>query len=126
MTDIYGAPKLFVALMPIIMRRVWKKNESVAHTLGRDLALLDDWSVLRNGSVTVPTLVLGGAQSPASLKDAVAIVARALPNARALYLDGQDHNVSAPAVAPAITNFFTANSPDRTARSGAHPRRLAN
>jgi hypothetical protein len=38
------------------------------------------------------------------LKDAVAIVAGALPNARRMYLH---HNFSAAAVAPVITEFFS-------------------
>lgn len=54
----------------------------------------------RRTSVTVPTLVVGGDKSPAPVKDAVATVAGALPNARRMYLNGQDHNLSAPAVAP--------------------------
>ena len=93
LTDVYGAPKLFVAVMPLIMRSAWKKNQSVAHTVPYDLTLLEDWSVLRerSTSVTVPTLVVGGEKSPASLKDAVATVAGALPNARRMYLPGQDH-----------------------------------
>ena len=109
MTDVYGAPRPFVAVMPIVMRSSWKKNQSVAHTLPYDLTLLGDWSVLRDRSrsVTIPTLVLGGERSPAPLKDAVASVASALPNARREYLRGQDHNVSAPAVAPVITEFFS-------------------
>jgi len=108
MTNIYGAPRAFVALMPIVMRSSWKKNQSVAHTLIYDLTLLEDWSVLRerSTSVTVPTLVVGGEKSPAPLKDAVATVARALPNARSVYLNGQDHNFSAPAVAPVVVEFF--------------------
>ena len=109
MTDIYGAPRPFVAVMPLIMRSAWKKNQSVAPTLPYDLTLLGDWSVLRDRSrsVTIPTLVLGGGKSPAPLKDAVASVASALPNARREYLRGQDHNVSASAVAPVITEFFS-------------------
>jgi pimeloyl-ACP methyl ester carboxylesterase len=109
MTDVYGAPRPFVAVMPLIMRSAWKKNQSVAPTLQYDLTLLEDWSILRERrtSVTIPTLVLGGEKSPASLKDAVATVAGALPNARRLYLPGQDHNVSAPVVAPIITEFFS-------------------
>jgi pimeloyl-ACP methyl ester carboxylesterase len=108
MTDVYGAPKPFVAVMPLIMRSAWKKNQSVAHTLPYDLTLMEDWSILRDRSrsVTVPTLVIGGEKSPAPLKDAVATVARALPDARRLYLHGQDHMFSAPAVAPAIIEFF--------------------
>jgi hypothetical protein len=46
MTDIYGAPAAFVAVIPIVMRSAWIKNKSVAHTLAYDLALLEDWSVL--------------------------------------------------------------------------------
>ncbi len=109
MTDIYGAPRPFVAIMPIVMRSAWRKNQSVAHTLRYDLTLLEDWSVLRDPSTsaTIPTLVMGGEKSPAPLKDAVATVAGALPNARRMYLPGQDHNFSAPAVAPVITEFFS-------------------
>jgi pimeloyl-ACP methyl ester carboxylesterase len=109
MTDVYGAPKPFVAVMPLVMRSAWKKNKSVAHTLPYDLTLLEDRSVLRerSTSITVPTLVVGGEKSPASLKDAVATVAGALPNARRMYLPGQDHYVSAPVVAPVITEFFS-------------------
>jgi len=108
MTDIYGAPRLFVTVMPLIMRSAWKKNESVAHTLPYDLTLMEDWSVLRDRSRTVkiPTLILGGEKSPSPLKDAVATVASALPNARRIYLPGQDHNFSAAAVAPAVIEFF--------------------
>ncbi len=108
----YGAPRSFVAVMPLVMRSAWKKNLSVAHTLPYDLTLLEDWSVLRDRSrlVTIPTLVIGGEKSPASSKDAVTTVAGALPNARRMYLRGQDHNVSAPAVAPVITEFFSTPS----------------
>jgi len=109
MTHIYGAPKPFVAVMPLIMRSAWKKNQSVALTLPYDLTLMEDWSILRDRSrsVTVPTLVLGGEKSPAPLRAAVATVAGALPNARRMYLHGQDHMFSAPAVAPVIIDFFS-------------------
>jgi pimeloyl-ACP methyl ester carboxylesterase len=109
MTDVYGAPKPFVAVMPFVMRSAWKKNLSVAHTVPYDLTLLEDRSVLRerSASITVPTLVIGGEKSPAPLKDAVATVAGSLPNARRMYLPGQDHMVSAPVVAPVIIEFFS-------------------
>lgn len=110
MTDIYGAPKPFVALMPLIMRSAWKKNQTVAQTLPYDLTLMEDWSVLhdRSSFVAIPILVMGGEKSPAPLKDAVATVASALPKARRMYLPGQNHNFSAAAVAPAIVEFFRA------------------
>jgi pimeloyl-ACP methyl ester carboxylesterase len=118
MTSIYGAPRAFVAIMPFVMRSAWKKNESVAHTLRYDLTLLEDWSVLRErrASVTNPTLVVGGEKSPGPLKDAVAMVAGALPNGRHLYLDGQDHNLSARALAPVLVEFFSKSQPVRAAR----------
>lgn len=118
MSDIYGAPRAFVAVMPIVMWSAWKKNQSVAHTLEYDLTLLEDWSVLRerSTSVTVPVLVVGGEKSPAPLKNAVATVARALPNARGMYLKGQDHNFSPSAVAPLIVEFFNTARSARAAR----------
>jgi len=60
----------------------------------------------RSRSVTILTLVLGGEKSPAPLKDAVATVASALPNARREYLRGQDDNVSASVVSPVIIEFL--------------------
>lgn len=118
MTDIYGAPQAFVAVMPLLMWSAWKRNQSVAPTLAYDLTLLEDWSVLqeRSKSVTVPVLVVGGEKSPSPLKDAVANVARSLPNARSVYLQGQDHNVSAPAVAPLVVDFFATAQSYRTAQ----------
>jgi pimeloyl-ACP methyl ester carboxylesterase len=115
MNEIYGAPRAFVAVMPIVMRSAWKKNQLVAHTLGYDLTLLEDWSVLheRSASVTIPTLVVGGEKSPIILKEAVATVAGALPNARRVYLPGQDHNFSAPTVAPVIVEFLSTLQPAR-------------
>jgi pimeloyl-ACP methyl ester carboxylesterase len=107
LTDVYGAPRAFVAVMPIVMRSAWKRNQSVAHTVEYDLTLLEDWSVLDGRSTpSVPILVVGGEKSPAPLKDAVETVTRALPTARSVYLKGQDHYVSAPVVAPVIEEFF--------------------
>ena len=82
--------------------------ERVAHTLPYDLTISDDRSVLkeRSASISVPTLVLGGERSPATLRDAVSALAKALPNARSQFLAGQDHNLSAPIVAPLVVDFF--------------------
>jgi hypothetical protein len=40
------------------------------------------------------------------LRDAVSALAKALPNARSQLLAGQDHNLSAPIVAPLVVDFF--------------------
>jgi hypothetical protein len=54
--------------------------------------------------VTVPALAIGGGKSPAWMQNAVR--ALALPNAQAQTLAGQNHDVSAKAVAPVLKAFF--------------------
>jgi pimeloyl-ACP methyl ester carboxylesterase len=110
MTDVFGAPRVFVFAMPFLMRSSWKKNELVAHTLPYDLTILSDRSVLeeRSASIAIPTLVIGGEKSPKELRDAVATVAKALPDGRSQILAGQTHMISAPVLAPVLTEFFAA------------------
>ena len=108
LTDVYGAPKAFALAMPLIMPGAWKRNKSVVQTLPYDLTILDDRSVLneRSALVSVPTLVIGGEKSPKELRDAVEVVAHALPDGRVRILAGQDHNLSARVVAPVVAEFF--------------------
>jgi pimeloyl-ACP methyl ester carboxylesterase len=111
LTAMLGTPRIFVTLMPVLMRRTWTKVISVAHTLPYDLAILGDPSA-KNGRAMdsqVPTLVIGGAKSPAFMQRVVERVARELPNARALLLPGQSHDVSAAAkaLAPVLRDFYT-------------------
>jgi hypothetical protein len=54
----------------------------------------------------VPTFVLGGADSPVFLRDAVRAVAEAVPAARHRYLDGQTHEVDPAVLAPVLAEFF--------------------
>lgn len=109
MTEVFGAPKLAIYGMRAVMRRAWRKNESVAHTLPYDLAILDDWSVLTAGSaITMPTLVVGGAKSPPVLQRAVSTVCEAVPHAQRKMLAGQNHNVSMEVLAPVLEEFFLA------------------
>jgi pimeloyl-ACP methyl ester carboxylesterase len=108
LADVVGVPRGIVLAMPLFMRSNWKKMEKVARTLPYDLTILEDRSVLkeRSASISVPTLVLGGEKSSVVLRDAVSTVAKTLPNARSQFLAGQDHNVSAPIVAPLVVDFF--------------------
>jgi len=93
------------------MRRTWTKVLSVAHTLPYDLAILGGWSATnaRATGIHVPALVVGGAKSPAFMQAAVERVSKDLPNARALLLSGQGHDVgaAAKALAPVLTDFYT-------------------
>lgn len=108
MTNVYGAPSLIVTLMRWFGRESWKKNESVAHTLPYDLALMGDYSVpvdlLR--SVDVPTTVLSGEKAPVTLRQAAAKVAAALPSAAHRILPRQSHNVSMDVLAPVLVESF--------------------
>ena len=108
MTDVYGAPRVFVFAMPFLMPNAWKRNKLVVHTTPYDLTILGDRSVLneRRSSISVPALVIGGEKSPKELRDAVAAVANALPNAHSRFLPGQDHNISGPALVPILFEFF--------------------
>ena len=108
MTDIYGAPRAFVFAMPFLMPNAWRRNKLVVHTAPYDLTILDDRSVLneRSSSISVAALVIGGEKSPKELRDAVAAVAKALPNAHGRFLSGQDHNLSSRVLAPVLFEYF--------------------
>ena len=117
LTAMLGAPRPFVAMMPVIMRSTWAKTTSVANTLPYDLAIIADRTVLseRAGKVSVPTLVVGGGKSPPYMQRAVERVTNALPNARALVLPGESHDVSAAAGAltPVLIRFFSSDAAER-------------
>ncbi len=108
MAEVYGAPRAFVFAMPLLMPNAWKRNKLVVHTVPYDLTILGDRSVLneRSSSISVPTLVIGGEKSPEQLRDAVAAVAKALPNGQSRFLPGQDHNLSTRALAPVLFEYF--------------------
>jgi pimeloyl-ACP methyl ester carboxylesterase len=94
--------------MPFLMPNAWRRNKLVVHTVPYDLTLLGDRSVLnkRSSSISGPTLVIGGEKSPKELRDAVATVANALPNAHSRFLPGQDHNLSSRVLTPVLFEYF--------------------
>ncbi|MBY6035988.1 alpha/beta hydrolase [Fictibacillus nanhaiensis] len=96
MTKGMGAPSFIVSLMRM-MPGVWSNLMAVAHTLPYDAALLDGymdgkplpaklWS-----SVTMPTLVLEGIESPTGLRHGAQELAKVLPNAKLLSKKGLGH-----------------------------------
>lgn len=95
MSTVMGIPGIFVFLFRTFGKASWRKNESVAHTLAYDVALMGDFSVPTKiaSSVVIPTAVIGGEKSPAKLKSAVEAVSRSIPNSKAIFLRGQSHNV---------------------------------
>lgn len=115
MTQGMGAPSFVVSIMRIIPG-VWANLTAVAHTLPYDAALLDGyiagkplpadaWSTVR-----MPTLVLEGTGSPASLRRAAGALAQALPRARLVGKKGLGHTkkLDAKRIAPELTAFFAA------------------
>jgi hypothetical protein len=107
MVDMVGAPAIVAFIMKLMP--VWKKIKAVAHTLVYDAAIMGDFSVPVADIYTVktPTLIAGGAKSPATLHNAVQSVADALPNGTLRWLEGQTHNVKAELLAPVLVEFFS-------------------
>jgi pimeloyl-ACP methyl ester carboxylesterase len=82
--------------------------EDMAHTLVYDASILGDMPVLAEqlGSITVPTLVISGGDSPAFLRHAAQALADALPDAQHRTLEGQTHDIVPAVVAPVLEQFF--------------------
>ena len=87
---------------------MWPALEAAAHTLIYNMAIMGDFSMPagRVASVTVPTLVLGGGESPAWARQAVQAVVDALPNAQRRTLAGQTHGAAPEILVPVLEEFF--------------------
>jgi pimeloyl-ACP methyl ester carboxylesterase len=105
MLQAVGMPAEFVAQMR--QAPWWPAQEALAHTLIYDATIVGDYSLptQRVASVTVPTLVMDGGETP-WLSHAAQAVAHALPHAQRRTLNGQPHNVAPEAIAPALLEFF--------------------
>lgn len=113
MTEGMGAPGFVIPLMHL-MPGAWAKLTAVAHTLPYDAQLLEihpagkplsgnDWR-----SVTMPTLVMAGSESPAFLRHDAQALAEALPHARLLIQKGLGHTrqLSPKLIASVLGEFF--------------------
>ncbi|MEV7969007.1 alpha/beta hydrolase [Sphaerisporangium sp. NPDC088356] len=83
--------------------------EKMAHTLVYEVTITGDGSIPPElaAGVTVPTLVIGGEESPEGLRKGAQAVAKALPDARLVSLPGQTHDIVPAVVAPVIKDFLT-------------------
>jgi len=90
----------------------WPGMTAIAHTISYDNRILGDamggdpaplrrWSTL-----TTPTLVLAGGDSPESMLHAAAVLTAILPNATMRTLEGQTHGAAAEVLAPVLLDFF--------------------
>jgi pimeloyl-ACP methyl ester carboxylesterase len=90
----------------------WGWLTALAHTLPYDVALCGPGArvpIERLAMITVPTLAIGGGRSPEFLPAAARAVADAIPGARYLTLEDQDHSVlhQPEALRPALVDFLT-------------------
>ena len=107
-----GAPSMSIAVMQFLP--MWKRLESVAHTLPHDITIVQDHqrgkplSAARWARVTMPTLVLDGGKSPTWMRHGMQSLSTVLPNATHRTLEGQAHMVKPRRLAPMLTEFFSA------------------
>ncbi len=90
----------------------WQGMEALAHTLAYDGAIMGNMlsgnplPAERWASVTLPTLVMDGGDSPVWARNAVQTIVDILPNARRRTLAGQTHAVAPEVLAPVLVEFF--------------------
>lgn len=90
---------------------VWAWFTGLAHTLPYDATICPPGLVLpadRLSRITAPTLAIAGGNSPPWMLAAARAVADAIPGARYVTLQGQDHSsLQHPdALAPVLTGFL--------------------
>jgi pimeloyl-ACP methyl ester carboxylesterase len=101
-----SVPAPFIFMMQL-MRGVWRQLKAVAHTLPYDMAVMGNWQIpARLAMLRTPTLAMYGGKTQTRLKRAIEELVKVLPNVRKQVLPGQTHNVSAPALVPALVVYF--------------------
>jgi pimeloyl-ACP methyl ester carboxylesterase len=106
-----GVPAMGILMMPVMP--AWSKLKAVAHTLPNDITIVENnqrgkpFPKDRWARATMPALAMDGSKSPSWMRNGMKGLAGVLPNATFRTLDGQNHMVKAPAIAPVLTEFFT-------------------
>jgi pimeloyl-ACP methyl ester carboxylesterase len=106
MTDVVRAPAQVIPAME--NSPAWPALQALAHTLPYDLALTGEPGIPVDylARITVPVLVLGGANSPDWFRRTVEATTGAIPGARLVMLEGQDHGAPPEVLAPVLTDFY--------------------
>ena len=106
MTDVVRLPPQMVAGME--GAPFWAGLEAMTHTLPYDIALTAYRGVPAEelAGIGVPVLVLGGGNSPDWFQQSVQATAAAIPGARLVTLEGQDHGAPPEVLTPVLTEFF--------------------
>ncbi|HEY4386243.1 MAG TPA: alpha/beta hydrolase, partial [Ktedonobacteraceae bacterium] len=105
-TELVGIPAEIVARLRHAPFR--PALENIAHTLIYDATLLGYLPALAEQlpSITTPTLVISGGDSPEFLRKVMQATADALPNAQHRSLPGQTHDLVPTVLAPVLEKFF--------------------
>jgi pimeloyl-ACP methyl ester carboxylesterase len=82
--------------------------EAMAHTLVYEAEVIGDRTLPIDlvRSISTPTLVIDGEESPSIMHGAARELAAQMPNATRLTLSGQGHDISPEATAPVIAEFL--------------------
>jgi pimeloyl-ACP methyl ester carboxylesterase len=89
---------------------MWPGFEDLAHTLSYDLRITARGAarLVEAAAVRPPALAMDGSASPPWMRQAIETLARAIPRARHLTLEGQAHAVDPKVLALALEDFLSA------------------
>jgi alpha/beta hydrolase family protein len=106
MAEVVGLPAEFVAMAK--ESPWWPAQEAIAHTLAYDATIMGDYSVPVDAiaAIAVPAQVLTGGASDEWMKAGNEVVVQSLRDGSHRILPGQQHNVDAGVLAPALKEFF--------------------
>jgi len=84
--------------------------EAMAHTVVHDATLIGDGSLPLGlaSAVRAPTLAIAGGAAHPFMRETAEAVARAVPDGRAVTLDGATHDLVPEVLAPVLARFFAA------------------
>jgi pimeloyl-ACP methyl ester carboxylesterase len=107
-TEVIGMPAEVVASLRNAPFR--PGMEAIAHTLVYEATLVGDLTLPTEliASITTPTLVIDGDQSPPVMREAARAVADTLPNGRRHSLAGEGHTINPETTAPIVAEFVAA------------------
>jgi len=82
--------------------------EAMAHTLVHDATIMGDatLSAKEAAAIVAPTLAVAGGAGPPFMREVAEALARTLPDARALTLDGATHDLVPSLLGPVLDRFF--------------------
>lgn len=108
MAKVVGLPPEFVAHAK--SQPWWAAQEALAHTLAYDATIMGDYSLPseRIAEVKTPTIVIDGSASMPFMHEAADAIVNLLAKGQRRTLEGQQHNVDATVLAPALVEFFNA------------------